>query len=165
MTRKSVIGAALFVAVLVGAAPAFAAGSPHFIKSATSASLSGGGLVVNFKEAGLSAGSVSTITTTADATVTYECVNHGGKNPPAANKTTIQTSASTSGTFTVAKNGNLVGSQTTQVPSASSLGFSCPGGQTTTLVSVTYTNITITDSTSGASASLGSLSYTNPLAP
>ncbi|MBA2751466.1 MAG: hypothetical protein H0U41_04400 [Actinobacteria bacterium] len=69
------------------------------------------------------------------------------------------------GTFTAAKNGNLVGSQTTLVPSASSLGFSCPRGQTVTLVSVTYSNITITDSTSGATASLGSLSYTNPLAP
>lgn len=55
---------------------------------------------------------------------------------------------------------------TISVPTAGSLGFSCPSGQEVTLVSVTYSNITVTDSTSDASIRIpGSETYTNPLAP
>src|SRR6266508_5947431 len=95
---------ALLVAA-VAAPAAFAGGSPHFINNATFSSISGSSLVCNFKEAGLAAGSTETITCGATEAVTYECVNGGGKNPSAANKTTFQTSASSSGEFTVDKNG------------------------------------------------------------
>jgi hypothetical protein len=145
--------------------PAVAAGQ-HFIKNATTATLSGANLTVNFKEAGLPSGAVETITTAATATTTYECVNGGGKNPQASNKTTTVSDVSKTGTFTADKNGNLVGSQTLSPPTAAQLGFSCPPGQTTTFVSVTYTNVSVTDTTSGATMSFpGSFSYTNPLAP
>ncbi|MHB1444219.1 MAG: hypothetical protein ACYCTI_04155 [Acidimicrobiales bacterium] len=165
MKLKTAVRVALGAGVLFAAAPVFASGSPHFIGSATSASLSGSSLVVSFKEAGLSAGSTETIVTSGTASVTYECVNGGHKNPSASNKTTTSSAVSTSGTFTVHKNGNLVGQETTSVPSAASLGFSCPPGQTVTLVSVTYSDITLTDTTSGATDSLGTLSYSNPTAP
>jgi hypothetical protein len=59
-----------------------------------------------------------------------------------------------------------VGTLTISVKSADSLGFSCPPGQTTTFVSVTYSNVTITDSTSGATDNVaGTFTYTNPYAP
>jgi hypothetical protein len=154
--------------VLAAAAlPASAAnGSPHFIKSATSASRSGTSLVVNFKEAGLPAGSVEKVTTSATVTTVYECVNGGGLNPSASNKHSFTTTESKSGTFTANKNGNIVGSETLTVPSAGSLGFKCPAGQTVTLVSVSYSNIRITDQTSGASIGLpGTFTYMNPSAP
>ena len=74
MLRKfGIIAVLSLMALALAAVPAFA-GSPHFIKNATSASLSGANLVVNFKEAGLESGSVETITTGATATTTYECV-------------------------------------------------------------------------------------------
>jgi hypothetical protein len=153
------------VALTVSGASA-ASGNPHFIKSATSASLSGANLVCKFKEAGLASGSVETVACSATQTITYECVNGGGKNPSASNKKVFATTVSTSGTFTADKNGNIVGSLTQQPASAASLGFACPPGQTTTLVSVTYSNIRITDQTSGASISVaGSKSYVNPSAP
>lgn len=146
--------------------PAAAAGNGHFIKSATSATLSGARLVTHFKEAGLASGAVETITTSATATTTYECVNGGGKNPSASNKTTTVSRVSQSGTFTADKNGNVVGSQTLSPPTAAQLGFSCPPGQTVTFVGVSYSNVSITDSTSGASISLpGTFTYTNPSAP
>ena len=152
--------------VVATAVFAFAGGSPHFIKNATSASLSGSNLVVSFKEAGLASGATETVTTTADASTTYECVNGGNHNPSASNKTTTQSHPSVTGQFTADKNGNIVGSQTLSPPSASDLGFSCPPGQTVTFVSVTYSNVVVTDSTSGATASLGGpFSYTNPSAP
>lgn len=163
--RKQLMILAVFVAALAAIPAASAGGSSHFISHATTSSLDGSTLVCNFKEAGLSAGSVETITCSATATTTYECVNGGGKNPSASNKTTTVSAASGSGTFAADKNGNLQGSQRTPVPSAASLGFSCPSGQTTTFVSVVYTNVLVTDTTSGISRSLADQSYTNPNAP
>jgi hypothetical protein len=151
------------------AVPAAFAGNAHFIKSATGVSLSGANLVCSFKEAGLESGSVETITCSGDEVVTYECVNGGGKNPSASNKRSINTSFSQSGTFSADRNGNVVGSQTISPASASSVGFSCPPGQTTTFVSVCYSNISISDGTSGASAgpfaTSEPLCFTNPNAP
>jgi hypothetical protein len=165
--RKLAVGVAAAVAVAFAIAPgALAGGSAHFIKSATSASLSGADLVCQFKEAGLSAGSVERITCSANATTTYECVNGGGKNPSASNKTTTQSPVSNSGLFPADQNGNVSGSVTLSPPTAQQLGFSCPGGQTVTFVSVTYSNVQLIDQTSGASASIpGTFSYTNPSAP
>jgi hypothetical protein len=155
----------LMFAAMTGTASA-ASGNPHFIKNATSANLSGADLTVSFKEAGLSSGAVETVTVSATATTTYECVNGGGKNPSASNKTTTQTDVSASGTFTADKNGNITGSLTLSPPTAAQLGFSCPPGQTVTFVSVSYTDVTLTDTTSGATATFpGTFSYTNPSAP
>jgi hypothetical protein len=162
--RKFSMLVALVVAAFA-ASSAFAAGSPHFIKNATSSSISGSSLVCNFKEAGLSAGSTETITCSATEAVTYECVNGGGKNPSASNKTTFQTSGESSGEFTADRNGNLVGSQTLDVVSPEDLNFSCPNGQRLVLVSVFYTDVVVTDETSGASASLADQSFVNPSAP
>jgi hypothetical protein len=151
------------------ALPAFA-GNAHFIKSFTTGSISGNSsgatLTVSFKEAGLESGSVETITVSGDALTTFECVNNGGKNPSASNKTTTKTRFSQSGTFTADRNGNVTGRLSVSNPSASDLGFRCPSGQTVTFVSVTFSNVTIADETSGASTSLGgSFSFTNPSAP
>lgn len=166
--RIFAILAAIVTALFLFSSPATAAnGNAHFIKNATSATLSGSSLVVSFKEAGLPSGAVETVTVTATATTTYECVNGGGNNPKASNKTTTKTDVSASGTFTADQNGNITGSLTLTPPSATALGFSCPPGQTVTFVSVTYSNVVITDSTSGATFSFGTktFTYTNPLAP
>jgi hypothetical protein len=163
--RKLSVTVALTAGLALVATPALA-GSPHFIKNATSGSLDGSSLVVSFKEAGLASGSTETITINADELVTYECVNGGSKNPSASNKTTTQTHGSASGNFTADKNGNVIGSLTLAVATADSIGFSCPPGQVTTLVSVTYSNVVLTDSTSGATIGLsGTFTYTNSSAP
>ena len=165
MRKALALIAAAAVMALVVAAPA-SAGSAHFIKNATKASLSGANLVCKFKEAGLQSGSVETVTCSATQSITYECVNNGGKNPAASNKKTFVTTSSATGQFRADKNGNIVGSLTLSPASAASLGFSCPSGQTVTLVSVTYSNVRVVDSTSGASISIpGSFTYTNPAAP
>ena len=141
------------LAVLAFPVAASAAGSAHFIKSQTSASLSGNNLVCSFKEAGLSAGSTETVTCTANATANFECINGGSKHPQAANKETVNATVSGSGTFQVDQNGNIVGSVTATPPGPGD--FSCPPGQTLVLTSVSYSNVVLTDSTSGASISLG----------
>lgn len=167
MRKLLMLVAAMVVAAALTAAGASAAtGNAHFIKNASSASLSGTDLVCKFKEAGLASGSVETVTCSATESVVYECVNGGGKNPSASNKSTFSTTVSKTGTFTADKNGNIVGALTLAPASASSLGFSCPPGQTVTFVGVTYSNVQVVDSTSGASIALpGTFSATNPSAP
>lgn len=153
-------------AALVATGASAANGNAHFIKNASSGSLSGQNLVCKFKEAGLAAGSVETVTCSSTETVTYECVNGGGMNPAASNKSTFSTTASKTGQFTADKNGNIIGDLSLAPKSASSLGFSCPPGQTVTFVSVSYSNVNVVDSTSGASIALpGTFSYENPSAP
>jgi len=152
--RRALVALATAAAlVLVGAGPALAGGSPHFIKSATGASLDGTSLVVHFKEAGLSSGSVETIQATAHLDATYQCVNGGGNVPSDPKKTTISSDVSQSGVFTVGQNGNLVGSLTLTAPAASSV-LSCPGGQTATLSAVMWSNVRVTDNTSGATLAI-----------
>jgi hypothetical protein len=165
MRKIGIIAVLSLMALALAAVPALA-GSPHFIKNATGATLSGSNLLVKFKEAGLASGSVETVTSSATATTTYECVNGGGKNPSASNKTTTVTDVSKTGTFTADKNGNLVGTQTLSPPTAAQLGFSCPPGQKTTFVGVTYSDVSVTDTTSKVTFSIpGTFSYTNPSAP
>jgi hypothetical protein len=163
---RKIITIAAVAGVVAALAPSAVAGNAHFIKSATSASLNGANLVCSFKEAGLESGSVETITCSATASTTYECVNGGNKNPSASNKTTTVSQASGTAQFTADKNGNIVGQVTASPPSASDLGFSCPSGQTVTFVGVTYTGVQLTDATSGASTAIpGTFSFTNPSAP
>jgi hypothetical protein len=164
MRRIGIVAVLSLMALALAAVPAFA-GSPHFIKSQTFSSLDGANLRADFKEAGLPSGATETVTLSASETVTYECVNGGGKNPSASNKRAIRTSGSTSGEFSADKNGNIVGSLTLEPASAASVGFSCPSGQTVTFVSVSYTNVTLTDIDSGATIRLANQSYTNPDAP
>lgn len=156
---------ASLIMLLALTSPAALAGNPHFIKNATFDSLSGANLVASFKEAGLPSGATETITLSAHVAITYECVNGGGHNPSASNKTTFQETDSVSGNFTADQNGNIVGSLTLVAPSAASLGFACPSGQTTTLVSVFYTNVSLSDADTGISIGLADQSFVNPSAP
>ena len=132
------------VLVMATAVPAHAV-SPHFVSA--SAQLSGANLTVNFKEAGLGTNQLISYTASADATATYVCVNNGGSNPSASNKTTVSGPVSASGTFNSGKNGNVTASLTLNPPSAGD--FSCPKGQTEAIAQVTYTNVAITDTTNG----------------
>ena len=144
--------------VFAGAGPAVA-GNAHFIKSATTASLDGTSLVVDFKEAGLESGSVETITVTAHLDATFSCVNGGNKVPSDPKKTTVSDEFSHSEPFTAGKNGNISDSLTLSPPSAASV-LDCPNGQRATLVSGTWSDVSIEDETSGAFLAIpGSFSF------
>jgi len=154
--RILAIIAAVFTAILLFGGPAQAApptGNPHFIKSATSASLSGSDLVVSFKETGLPSGTVVTIVASADFTGTYQCINKAGHNPSDIKKTIENQPVSATGNFTVAKNGNVTDSLTLSPADAGTV-LDCPSGQTATLTAWSYTNVVVTDTTSGASLAI-----------
>jgi hypothetical protein len=110
---------------------------------------------VNFKEAGLSNGSVETVTLSGTGTATYLCYNNGGNHPKATNKETVSSSESTSGQFTV-QNGNIVGTLSLAPPGPGD--FSCPPGQTLVgPTDVSYSNVILTDTTSGQSVNFGTV--------
>lgn len=122
--------------------------SPHFISAAGTLNADGS-LTVNFKESGLGNNQNIDYLLTADATATYVCVNHGGANPSAQNKTTVSGPVSAAGTFNSGKNGNIVASLTVQPPPSD---ISCPKGQVLEVASVSYTNVSLSDVTDGIPA-------------
>ena len=137
--------------VATGVFSATASAGPHFVTA--SKTISNGTLTVSFKEAGLGNTQTVTIQVSATVTATYQCVNNGGNVPKDPKKTTRTTVVSKSGIFTSDKNGNVVGSLTLTAPPPQA-DFVCPPGQTATLLagSVTFTNVVITDTTTGAVA-------------
>lgn len=131
--------------VIMALTPALA-NSPHF-NSAGASITSSGTLVVSWKEAGLGDNVTIAYVASADGTAVYACINGGGKHPQATNKETVNGPVSAGGDFSSGKNGSINGSLTLQPPSAGS--FSCPSGQHLVLASVSYTNVSITDTTNG----------------
>lgn len=143
------IFAVLASLMVVSALPASAVAAKFH--STTASVNNNGSLTVAFDERGLGNGDID-YTLTADVDATFACINGGGKNPSAANKRTISSEVSTSGTFE-SKNGRVVASLTTSAPTAG--GFSCPPGQRLVLASVSYTNIVLTDTTNGSTVMVG----------
>jgi hypothetical protein len=129
----------LFVATVALAA------SAHFIKC--SKSQQGNNLVVSFKEAGLG-NELTCITVSADATANYACFNNGGQNPSAENKRTVSARRTATDCFTP-HNGSISGSLTLTPPGPGD--FRCPPGQKLVLVSVSYSNVRVNDTTHGVS--------------
>jgi len=122
------------------------ADSPHFVSA--SAKISGANLVVSFKEAGLGTNQLISYEADGNATAIYVCVNKGGANPSASNKTTVQGPVSATGSFSSGKNGNVTASLTLTPPPPPAT-FSCPKGQHQETAEVTYTDVSITDTTHG----------------
>jgi hypothetical protein len=154
MFRKVMLLAAMLAMLLVAAAPVLA-DSPHFIRASGTLN-SDGTLTVSFKEAGLGTNQKIDYVLGADSTVTYVCVNRGGANPSASNKTTISGPVSASGTFNSGKNGQVTASLTVSPPGPGS--FSCLSGQSLQIASVSYTNVVLTDTTNNVSITLGDFS-------
>ena len=153
MLRKVMLLAAALAMVLAYAVPAFAQ-NEHFIRASGNLNANGT-LTVSFKEAGLGTNQNIDYTLEAQGTATYVCVNRGGANPSAQNKTTVSGPVSTSGTFNSGKNGQVTASLTLSPPPSD---ISCPPGQSLELASVSYTDVTLTDTTNDVSIGVGDFS-------
>lgn len=145
MRRFTILGVVVLAIGLF--AQAALAASPHFLRA--SAARSGNNLVVSFKEAGLGNQNI-TIEASALATRTDQCVNKGGNVPSDPKKTTSSTTVKASGVFSP-KNGSVNGSLTLTPPATT---LRCPGGQRATLVSLSYTNVSVADKTNNVSRSI-----------
>jgi hypothetical protein len=154
--RRIASSAIAAAALLALSAPA-AISAPHFHGGADSSVANNGALVVSFDERGLGNEDI-TYLLEADAMATWGCFNRGGKNPSAANKRSASQPVSATETFDP-RNGRVVGEISTDPPQPPS-DFSCPGGQTMRLMSISYTNVTLTDTTNGVSTTAPDASRT-----
>jgi hypothetical protein len=155
---------AVVLGVMLASSAITYADNPHFI-SASAVLNQDGTLTATFKEVGLGNGAATAgITLSADATAVYQCFNRGGNHPQAGNKETVSGPVSSSGTFDV-RNGSTKGSLTIGAPGPGN--FSCPGGQTLHLISVTYTNVKLvnTSVTPNDVASIPGTFSSGPLFP
>jgi hypothetical protein len=149
--RRILIVLAATCATLGLAVPVALGQNEHFIRA--SATLNNDGtLTVSFKEAGLGTNQNITYVLSANATATYVCVNRGGSNPSAQNKTTVSGPVSSTGTFNSGKNGSVTASLTVSPPPSD---ISCPSGQSLQLAQVTYTDVMLTDTTNNVAISIG----------
>ena len=148
MRRKGIAILAVLAMLLFTASAALAVAAKFHSTSASVAN--NGALTVSFDERGLGEGNID-YSLTAHVSAVFACINGGGKHPQAANKETVNSDVSTSGSF-ASKNGRVIASLTTDAPSAGS--FSCPSGQKLVLASASYTNIVLTDTTNSSSANI-----------
>ena len=132
--KKFLAGLALTVGAVALIAPTVWAGSPHFVT--VQATTSGNTLTVSGKEAGLGNETQVHIVVTADAL----CVNRGGNNPNATNKTSV----TAAGDFPV-QNGKAVFSLT--ATAVFQPNCSPPMG-------VVFENIVVSDAEHGVTATL-----------
>src|SRR6266550_1021590 len=144
MKRLSILTLAMialssFVAITVWA------DSPHFLRTSANGVNSDGTVNVCFKIAGLGANQSIDVTASAHADATYACRNNGQQCPNAANKVNVQSDVSATGTFTSGKNGSITACLTVDPPDTT---LTCPGGQRLVLVSVSYTNVSLSSDAS-----------------
>jgi hypothetical protein len=133
LKKRFVALAALVGAIAAISAVAFA-GNPHFVTA--DATRSDNTLTVTFKEAGL--GNEPQVHVVLSATAL--CINNGGKHPKAVNKTSVNAA----GDFPV-QNGKAEG--TLSVTATFQPDCSPP-------MTVSFTNVTLTDETSGVTANI-----------
>jgi hypothetical protein len=134
--RRILIMIIALLSTSVFAAPAAWAGSPHFINSSLSASLSGNTLTVSGKEAGLGDEPAVHIELSATAL----CINNGGHHPKAENKQGV----GASDTFPVQN-----GKADFTLSATATFQPDCQPEMT-----VAYTDITLTDTTNGITANI-----------
>ena len=135
----TMIALASFMAITVWA------GNPHFINCGATGVNSNGTLRACFKISGLGDNQLVTVTASASADATYACRNRGAQCPNAANKVTVSGTVTSQGTFPSGKNGSVDACLTVSPPPTT---LTCPGGQTLVLVSVSYSNVTMSSDAS-----------------
>jgi hypothetical protein len=133
--------------------PALAKGNPGTGASnwlfATGSVNADGQLVVSFAQSGVGNNDVDYVLT-ADLLANWACVNGGSNRPRAANKRAESDEVSAGGSFE-SQNGQISGTLVAPEGELEQPGdWSCPSGQTETLISVRYTNIVLTNSEDGS---------------
>jgi hypothetical protein len=124
---------------------------PTFTKASAGVN-SNGFLVVNFTETGLPPGASITYTLATNRQATWACVAGSGKHATAISQQTLSDSVEVSAVKTAGNNGVVQSGMA--VSPVGWNGLSCSTGSLT-LVSVSYTNILLTDVTNGISTTPG----------
>jgi hypothetical protein len=135
-------------------------GAHFFADTTDSVSLSTGALVVTIDEAGVGQSQVNYTVSVNSASATYACINGGGNHPSATNKETVSSSLNLPlGTFSPI-NGRVQVTVSLNGTPLSAGSFACPSGQTLVLAAVSYSGITLTDTTNNVSVALPDATHT-----
>jgi hypothetical protein len=139
MRQQRFLILALVVLGVLGVGVATATAAANF-KSSSFTVNSAGQLVCSYDVSGLGNVSSTTGTCGGSNTAVYQCINNGGKNPAAGNKSTSTGDVGTSQAVPV-HNGRASGSLTVNPTGPG--GFTCPSGQTLYLVRSCYTDVSM----------------------
>ncbi|HJW47517.1 MAG TPA: hypothetical protein VJ484_13670 [Lysobacter sp.] len=154
----------LLLGLALATTTALAVGPPPKFLRAPSAQLGSPKVIVSWIEVAL--GNTDTVhyVATATAGARYQCVNRGGNCPATSNKEDVLANVSVGGTFSVDKNGRISNFLIIPAPPGTLV---CPGNQVVGVVSVVFTDITLTDTTNGVSSPTNpsALSFNGPECP
>lgn len=126
----------------------------HFVGNAKVSGISSNGTIsVSFKEAGLGNDETVFYSFAGNYVADYGCINLGGNHPQASNKTAQTGTLSVSGSFSSGQNGTISGTLSFTPPDASGI-LSCPGTQVAALVDITYSNLSLRDTSNNIPATL-----------
>ena len=134
----------------------------HFVSASSLVNATTGALTVDFHEAGLGNTVSVDATLTADANATYQWLNHGGNKPMGVPFNVNQT-ISVSGTFTSDSNGQIKGSLTVNPPSVDEFLSTQHAANWIPQLTVSYTNVVVTDTTNGVSTADAGINLDQPL--
>jgi len=136
----------------------------HFVPGGTSSAVntSTGALTVNFHEAGLGSNEAVDITLSGDAAAIYQWFNKGGNRPMGVPFNVNETFA-VSGTFFSAQNGQIDGSLSVSPPSVDTFLATNHAANWIPVLSVSYTNVVVTDTTNGVSTADAGIDLDQPL--
>ena len=163
-SRKSSKGSAPYLPMIEALDERIVPSNAHFVSGGTSSSVDAttGALTVNFHEAGLGNSESVDATLTADANATYQWFNHGGNKPQGVPFNVNQT-ISVSGTFTSDQNGQIDGSLTINPPGVDEFLSTNHAANWIPQLTVSYTNVVVTDTTNGVSTADAGLNLDEPL--
>jgi hypothetical protein len=153
--KRLLIVVAAAIAMLGLAAGTASAANPHFIRATATGPDDSGNLSVDFKIAGLGDTVTTTVTASADATAVYACQNNGGNFPSDPKKQEVSGPVTASGEFTSGQNGQIEDSLVLKPPAST---LECPSGQHEVLVSVSYTNVAVSEPAAGTEPIPGTFS-------
>jgi hypothetical protein len=136
----------------------------HFVPGGTSSAVAAGtgALTVNFHEAGLGTNEAVDITLSGDANATYQWFNHGG-NKPQGQPFNVNETFAVSGTFFSDQNGQIDGSLSVNPPSVDEFLATNHAANWIPVLSVSYTNVVVTDTTNGVSTQDAGINLDQPL--
>jgi hypothetical protein len=127
----------------------------HFIGDASAAVDSAGALTVSWKEAGLGNNVNVDYTTTAEANGQFQYFNKGGNKPQGQPFQFGPITVGASGTFNSGQNGNITASLTAPAPAPTQEVLDARTSANWVLQeTVSYSNITLTDTTNGVTATV-----------
>jgi hypothetical protein len=153
----------LLLAVATALVAAFAlpvtalARNPHFVSASASGPNLRGVLVVRFRIVGLGSSVTTIVRTTADVSAVYACRNEDGSFPSKPQRQGVSGQARAKRQFTSDTNGQIEGGLKLRPPPST---LECPLGQTPALVSVTFTNVEVSEPNAGTKSIPGTFART-----